>query len=143
MSANAERAFRLFSAVPDSHASVTGPRGASPIADFNYSVANNWGNPSYRTNFPGYYYVDGIRVSADTSHINGHAGYSNPFISHTSNGKTYTSGSEGCLTWPRVTFNQVSSGLKTNQKQQAWGNFYINRSFFGDGTNGKNNWWNP
>jgi hypothetical protein len=142
----AYRAFRLFSQVPNTWEQVSGSRGSSPIGNFPYRTTNNWGNPAYRENYPAYYYdANGNRMNTTTDQINGHKSYRDPFILRSNN---YTAGSEGCLVWVPAVFTPLTTGLETSidssgASRISWGNFIINRSFFGDGTNGRNNWWAP
>ncbi|MDR2314168.1 MAG: hypothetical protein LBE02_06505 [Spirochaetaceae bacterium] len=147
--ANPVRGFRLFTSQPESWESVTGPKpkddsGIGVVFGFPYNTEGDpqktWDNwATGLRNFWGYYYdEEGKRILTGTNAINGHAGYSNPYIERANNG--YTAGSLGCQVWVPITFNQLTAGLRTTKDHISWGNFVITRSLFGDGTDNNNNW---
>lgn len=94
-------------------------------------------------NFTGYYYdKNRNKVVTNTDSINGHQEWYDY-----SNG---CGGSEGCLLWGYTQWHNVINtekftysyyNEKNNPKQDPiYGTWTINRSFFGDGINGRNNW---
>jgi hypothetical protein len=128
-------ALRLFDAVAGANAGwddVTGVAGRTVVPSFNYTKTDNWGQ--FGQDLPGYYYgTAGDRVAATVFAINAHKSNTYPFTP--SDSGNY-GGSDGCQIW----YPAVYLRLMHNQKYGTFGNFTIIRSFFGDGTNGKNNY---
>jgi hypothetical protein len=135
---NPYKALRLFDAVAGVNAGwedVTGPKqkGAA-VPGFSYTETNNWG--SYGQNLPGYYYDEaGNQMSATVSNINAHKSNNKPF---TPSGSGNYGGSEGCQLWYPTVYDRILG----NQQFKTFGSFTINRSLFGNGTGGKNDYRN-
>jgi hypothetical protein len=143
---NSQKAFRLFDYETGKnyiYEDVTGPKrkDAITVPEFNYTKIDNWGKG--QSNLPGYYYDDsGQTIDAKVFAINGHKSNNNPYATYDIKNKAgevidkSTGGSKGCQTWLPGTYNQIID----KQNFGTFGNYTINRSLFGDGTGGKNNW---
>lgn len=128
-------AMRLFDSEPSSWEEVTGAAGYYKIEGFPYGKDNaNWANK--RMNFPAYYYENGTTVITTADSINGHQSNWGAF---TQSRGGYIGGSEGCQLLYPSTYNQFLEGWSFKQ-DPIYGYITIDRSIFGDGTNGKNNW---
>jgi hypothetical protein len=134
---NSYKALRLFDAVAGKNATagdvIGSNRATTAVPGFPYGTGD-WNK--YRQNLTGYNYdAEGNRVEGKASDINVHMSNNNPFIA--SDSGNY-GGSEGCMLWHPSTYDRILG----NQSYGTFGNFTINRSFFGDGTGGKNNYLN-
>jgi hypothetical protein len=135
------KALRLFDAVAGKDAGwedVTGPKQngdkKAAVPGFPYTETSNWG--SYGQNLPGYYYDEaGNQMSAKVSNINAHKSNNSPLVRSDAG---FLGGSEGCMLWHPSVYDQIVG----TQQFKTFGNFTINRSFFGDGTGGKNDYRN-
>jgi hypothetical protein len=136
------KALRLFDAVTGAAAKmadVTGPKrkDATAVPGFPYTEKDNWG--TFRGNLPGYYYDEKEgKVDETVFSINAHRSNNFPSTGVIKDGKYTVSigGSDGCQIWYPMVYEQ----LMRNQKYGTFGNFIINRSLFGDGTKGQNNY---
>jgi hypothetical protein len=134
------KALRLFDFVTGRNATagdvIGSNRATTAVPGFPYGTGD-WNK--YRQNLPGYNYdAEGNRVAGKTSNLNVHMSNNNPYAeSKLGSGGNY-GGSLGCMLWYPSIYDQILG----NQKYGTLGNFTINRSFFGDGTGGKNNYRN-
>ena len=134
------QALRLFDPSFDVNCSwsdVTGASSATTVSEFPYTTSSHKVWTAYRLNFPSYYYDEnGQKVSERTTNANWHNSYPIPFVLMDSK---YIGGSEACLLSHPFTKTQIFSSWSFVQRPD-YGKITINRSYFGDGTGGRNDW---
>ncbi len=133
---DAYAAMRIYDTIPTSWDQVIGKAGPSPVEGFPYSTTDGWGTNQSST--PGYFYENGVRQEKNTNLINFHMANLFSFVPSPSGNY---GGSDGCQTQHPYTFIDMTKNF-TFKQNPIYGYYTVNRSFFGDGTNGNNNWKN-